>query len=136
VEAITNDAYGTYPGIPAQAKSALMASPNGNLWQSLGFLRLSLIALVFVNMLLPVIEAQLLEGAYRSLWHILATLIAPVMAPVLAVVLLIEYVMSLVHAADAEGEMRAHYRRIGRVELGVMLLSLVFWIPYFIQLMA
>ena len=112
-----------------------METSDRNLWQSLGFLRLALFALAFVNMLLPVVEAQLIAGADRSLWHILATLIAPVMAPVLTVVLLIEYVMSQVHAADAQGELRAHYKRIGRLELGVMLVTLIFWVPYFILLM-
>ena len=109
-------------------------NPNKKLWQSLGFLRQALFILVFANMLLPVVEALLIPGADRSLWHIMATMIAPVMAPVLTVVLLIEYVMSLVHSVDAEGEKRAHYRRICRLELGVILLSLVFWIPFFVQL--
>ena len=111
-----------------------METPDTNLWQSLGFLRQALFILVFVNMLLPVVEALLIPGADRSLWHIMATMIAPVMAPVLTVVLLIEYVMSLVHSVDAEGERRAHYKRICRLELGLMALSLIFWIPFFIQL--
>ena len=87
-------------------------------------------------MLLPLAEALLFPGVYRSLWHIIATMIAPVMAPVLFVVVLIEYVMSLVHSVDAEGELRAHYQRICRIELGIMFVSLVFWIPFFIRMSA
>ncbi|MGD2173708.1 MAG: hypothetical protein PVI79_09950 [Gammaproteobacteria bacterium] len=113
-----------------------MDTPQRNFWQSLGFLRQGLFILVFINMLLPVIEAQLIPGADRSLWHIIGTMIAPVMAPVLTVVLLIEYVMSLVHSVDAEGERRAYYKRICRIELGALLLSLIFWIPFFILLLS
>lgn len=135
-EELTNGTRDIYPEIPGLAKSAMMETSDRNFWQSFGFLRLALFALVFANMLLPIIEAQLITGADRSLWHILATLIAPVMAPVLTVVVLIEYVMSLVHAADAEGELRAHYQRIGRVELAVMLVTLIFWVPFFVQMFA
>lgn len=115
-----------------------MESGNRNLWQSLGFLRLALLALVLINVLLPLINLQAGSSAvgYHGLWKILSTVVAPVMAPLLAVVLLFDYLMSRVRAADAEGEQRELYLRIGRIELAVMAITLVFWVPFFINLMS
>jgi len=113
-----------------------METTDRNLWQSLGFLRLALIALAIANMLLTLVNLGLATApASHGLWSLLATVIAPVMAPLLAVVLLFEYIMSRVRAADADGEMRARYTTIGRIELGVMLITLAFWVPFFIQVM-
>ena len=114
-----------------------METRDKNLWQSLGPLRLALIALTLINMLLPIINLQTGSTAvsYHGLWNLLATVIAPTMAPLFVVVLLFDYIMSRVRAADAEGETRALYTKIGRIELAVMALSLVFWIPYFINLL-
>jgi len=114
-----------------------MNSTDQNLWQSLGFLRLALLALVLINVLLPVADLLLVTSSpgERGLWGILTGVIAPVMAPLLAVVLLFEYIMSRVRAADAEGELHARYTRIGRVELAVMVVTLAFWVPFFIDLM-
>jgi len=115
-----------------------METNDKNLWQSLGFLRLALLALVLINMLPPIINLQAGSIAvdYHGTWNLLATVIAPVMAPLLGVVLLFEYIMSRVRAADAEGERRALFTKIGRIELAVMLLALAFWIPFFIILMS
>lgn len=115
-----------------------METSDKNLLKSLGFLRLALLTLVLINVLLPAIDLLLVADSpgERGLWNILASVIAPVMAPLLTVVLLFEYIMSRVRAADAEGELRAHFTRIGRIELAVMLATLAFWIPYFIELMS
>lgn len=108
-----------------------------NLWQSLGVLRLALMTLALLNMLLPVINMQLGDTTpgYHGLWHITATIVAPVMAPLFAVVLLFDYIMTRVRAADAEGEERALFTRIGRVELAVMLATSIFWVPFFVNLL-
>lgn len=111
-----------------------MEKPDRNLLQLLGFLRLALLALALLNVLIPAFDLLLVPAAERSLWSLLAGIIAPVMAPLLTVVLLFDTIMSRVRAADAEGELRARYQRICRIELTVMLLTLVFWVPFFINL--
>jgi len=69
--------------------------------------------------------------AERNLWEIFATMVTPVMAPLFVVLLLIDFVMSQVHAADAGVEKRAIHIRIGRLDLAIMAITLLFWIPYF-----
>ena len=102
---------------------------------SLGFLRQALLGTALFNMTLPILHALLDDGGTRSLWDIFATIIAPVMAVIFPVVILFDYVMSLVRAADAEGEQRAHFAAVGRIELAVIALTLLFWIPYFLILL-
>lgn len=102
-----------------------------------GFLRQALLGLALANALLPIVHA--LSGSSpadgRSLWDVFATLIAPAMAPLLAVVILFDYIMSRVRAADAEGAERERYAAIARIELLAMLVTLVFWVPYFLPLL-
>ena len=106
---------------------------------TLGFLRLALIILAFVNLSIPIIDSLLVEdtasGGGHSVWNIVAIYIAPVMSPLVVVVILFDYIMSRVRAADAEGEERARYIFIGRIELAVIATTLLYWIPYFIALM-
>jgi hypothetical protein len=112
-----------------------MQTSDRNPPQSLGFLRLALFALVLVNVLIPAVDLLLAPAGEQGLWPVLAGMIAPVLAPLLTVVVLFDYIMSRVRAADAEGALRAHYRRICRVELAVMGITLLFWVPFFIDLM-
>jgi hypothetical protein len=69
------------------------------------------------------------------LWTVLTTVIAPVLAPLFIVVILFDYIMSRVRAADADGELRGLFVSIGRIELAVIGICLLFWVPYFIFLM-
>ena len=108
-----------------------METSQGNLFSALGFLRLSLLALALVNVLIPAFNLLLAPAAGHGLWPLLAGVIAPVLAPLLTVVLLFDYIMSRVRAADSSGAERAHFIRIGRIELAVIAISLLFWIPYF-----
>ena len=111
-----------------------------HLIETLGFLRLALIILTFVNLLIPIVDSQLVtdagSGGRHSLWNIVATYIAPVMTPLLVVVILFDYIMSRVRAADSESEERSQYIFIGRIELAVIAITLFYWIPYFIALMS
>ncbi len=104
----------------------------------LGPLRLALLLAVFVNILLPSIDAvfgPLAVGEEFSVWQIVVVYITPVMAPLLLVVVFFDYVMSRVRASDADGDEVLHYRVIARVELVVMALTLIYWVPYFVLLM-
>jgi hypothetical protein len=112
-----------------------MDSPADNLFKALGFLRLALIALALINVSITAIDLLAIAPAERGLWSLVAGMIAPVMAPLLTVVLLFDYIMSRIRAADAEGALRAQYTRNARIVLAVMLITLVFWVPFFIDLM-
>ena len=112
-----------------------MKPHHDNLLNSLGFLRVALLALALINILLMLIDVlvpvtTVTEG--HSLWWIVTNLVAPVLAPLLVVVLLFDYIMSRVRAADAEGELRSRFITISRIELSVIALSLLFWVPWFV----
>lgn len=101
-----------------------------------GFLRLGLILLAILTMLLPIIEwvvIQLIgEVAERSALGLSAGLIAPVMAPVLILVVLIDIVMAKVRAADDPTSAGDFYRMVSRTETILIIVMLVFWVPFFV----
>lgn len=111
-----------------------MKSKPDNLLSALGFLRIGLLVLALINILPPLIETLLPVEANtdgRSFWSVLTSVITPVMAPLLMVVLLFDYLMSRMRAADATGSERASYVTIGRIELALLGITLLFWVPYF-----
>jgi len=111
-----------------------MTSKHDKLPGALGFLRAALLGLALLNLLLPTIDMLApfaAGGGEHNLMSVLATVVAPVMAPLLMVGLLIDYIMSRVRAADAAGAQRALFVKIGRIELAVLVITLLFWIPYF-----
>lgn len=114
-----------------------MISKHNSLLETLGFLRVALLLLALLNILLPLIEILIPltagdEG--HDFWSIMTGIIAPVMAPLLVVVLLFDYIMTRVRAADAadDDELRRGFIRIARIELAMLGLMLLFWVPYFI----
>ena len=104
---------------------------------ALGILRLSLLVLALLNTL-PALLMQFgvinVPAGEESFAGIFLQLVVPVMAPIFLVVILFDYVMSRVQAADAEGEAATRYASIARIELVVMLFTLLAWIPFFITL--
>jgi len=107
---------------------------------SLGFLRQGLFGLSILTILLPAIgwlATQFLgELNERSALAIGAELIAPVMAPTLMVVILLDIIMSKVKAADDPAGSGELYRMIGRADIIMMIVMLIFWVPFFISLMS
>ena len=105
---------------------------------SLGFLRLGLIGLAIASMLIPVIEAVVIQlmGELQedSLLSLSARLIAPVMAPVLIVVILLDFIMAKVRATDDQTSSGDLYRMISRVDTVLIIVMLIFWVPFFISL--
>jgi hypothetical protein len=117
------------------AQSPSMTSKDNNWLPALGFLRIALLGLALLNILLPLIGIAFplaTDGHERHMWTILTSVIAPVLAPLFIVVILVDYIMSLVRAADADGELRAVFVTIGRIELAAIGISLLFWVPYFV----
>jgi hypothetical protein len=116
------------------AQSPPMASKDHNWLTALGFLRTALLGLALLNILLPLIGIVfplVAAGNERNTWTVLTTVVAPVIAPLFIVVILFDYIMSRVRAADADGELRALFVSIGRIELAMIGISLLFWVPYF-----
>ncbi len=110
-----------------------MTSNDDNLLRSLGFLRIGLLVLALLNILLALIGMLPLfaaGGEERTIWTAIVTVVAPVMAPILVVGILFDYIMSRVRAADSTGSQRTLYVTIGRIELAVIAVSLLFWVPY------
>lgn len=105
---------------------------------SLGLLRQGLVGLAIISMLIPMSEwvvIQLVgELSEHSILALSAGLIAPVMAPMLIVVILLDIIMAKVRAADDQTSSGDLYRMIGRFETRLIIIMLVFWIPYFISL--
>lgn len=105
---------------------------DDRLLPALGFLRTALLLAALLNLLPPLINLLLNTAAEaQGAWLVISGYVAPVMAPLLVVVLLFDYIMSRVRAADAEGAERAHFTRIGRVELAAIVITLLIWVPYF-----
>ncbi len=104
---------------------------------ALGILRLSLLGLALLNTL-PALLLQFgiisVPADEHSFAALMLQMVVPVMAPLFLVVILFDYVMSRVQAADAEGEAAARYASIARIELAVMLFSLLARIPFFVSL--
>jgi len=105
---------------------------------SLGLLRLGLVGLAIVSMLIPLVEwvvVQLMgELSEHSLLALSARLIAPVMAPMIIVVLLLDIIMAKVRAADDPTGSGDLYRMISRVGMTLIVVMLVFWVPFFVSL--
>ncbi len=105
---------------------------------ALGILRLSLLGLTLLNTLpalLLLFGIISVPADEHSLAAILLQMVIPVMAPLFLVVILFDYVMSRVQAADAEGEAALRYAGIARIELAVMLFSLLAWVPFFVSIL-
>jgi hypothetical protein len=112
-----------------------MIAKHSNLLSTLGFLRIALLISALLNIVPPLIEmlVPLTAGDdEHNLWSVLTGVIAPVIAPLLGVVILFDYIMTRVRAADADGELRTRFIQIGRIELAMLGLMLLFWVPYFI----
>ncbi len=67
-------------------------------------------------------------------WAMASTLVAPVLAPLAVMVLGLDALMSRVMMADSEGNTRTRYRRIMWADLGVAVVTIGFWTPYFMGL--
>ena len=99
---------------------------------------MGLFALAAISMLLPIAGWVMVQLAGElpdySLLALGGGLIAPVMAPVLIVVILLDIIMAKVRAADDPTQAGDRYRLISRVETILILIMLIFWVPFFILL--
>ena len=63
-------------------------------------------------------------------WAIITTLLAPTLYVIMVFVLPLDIVMTRVFMSAAEGEARARYVRIIRIELLLLILLLISWAPF------
>ena len=63
-------------------------------------------------------------------WDMIPTLVFPALVPLLFMVLLLDAIMSAVQLASYPGE-RRRYRTVIGVSLGMALLLVLWWWPYF-----
>ena len=106
-------------------------------YDSFGLLRLSLIGLVLANAIYALLRSMLASPAaaeHSAKWMENLAVIVPTLAPLLLVGIFFDYLMSKVRAADAEGDLRAQFLLISRVELWAMLFLILSWIPFFVTL--
>ena len=105
------------------------------IFASLGFLRFSLLLLALLNTVIAFIYQWLMDkDEPATVFDSALALIPPVMAPLFIVVILFDYMMSRIRASDSEGETRAQFRMIARLELMVIVLTALYWIPFLISL--
>jgi len=116
----------------------IMLSTLKTQFMSLGLLRQGLFGLSILTILLPAIEWLAIhffgELNERSILAISAELLAPVLAPTLMVVLLLDFIMSKVKVADDPAGSGELYRMIARADIIMMVVMLIFWVPFFISL--
>lgn len=101
------------------------------LFKSLGFLRLSLLALAVLNIAL---RPEPGAAVVHTGTEVIPTLIAPASAPILLMVILFDALMSKVRASDAQGEEETDFTRIMLIELAMAVILVIAWFPYFIAL--
>jgi hypothetical protein len=100
---------------------------------SLGFLRQALLGLALINALIPLVDSLLRNDNAAPGWAVVPEIVCPVLAPIFVVVIFFDIVMSKVRAADAEGDDRAFFRRVARIEAIVIGLTLLYWVPFFLS---
>ena len=108
-----------------------MPSSRKPLVADLGFLRLGLLGLAILNTLIAAAYLVASKGSDGLPGGEIVGVVASVMAPLFLVVIFFDYVMCRVRAADAEGEERRQFRLIGRIELAVIGVTLLYWVPFF-----
>jgi hypothetical protein len=98
------------------------------LLRAFGFLRLSLVALVAIDML-----ARPMPGStpdYESP-HVIVDMIVSALAPILFMLLLLDAIMTLVYMSSMPAERKLGYRLILVTNLALAVIFLVYWWPYF-----
>jgi hypothetical protein len=93
-----------------------------------GFLRLSLLAFVFIDML-----ARPMPGTtpdYESS-HVMIVMMVAALAPILFMLLLLDAIMTLVYMSSMPVERKPTYRLILLVNLVLAIGFFLYWWPYF-----
>lgn len=98
------------------------------LLNTFGFLRLSLVTLVLIDML-----ARPMPGTtpdYESP-HAVVVMIVSALAPILFMLLLLDAIMTLVYMTSMPAERKRTYRLILFANLALAIIFFIYWLPYF-----
>jgi hypothetical protein len=101
------------------------------IFQSLGFLRISLLMLGVINAFLcPQPGTPIsLDGM-----EVIPTLVAPAAAPIILMVILFDALMSKIRASDSTGEESKKFKTIMWAELAVVAFMVMAWLPYYLAI--
>ena len=91
-------------------------------------LRIALYSCVLVALLFKPIPhtAVVYEG-----WPVFSTLLLPVFAPILIMLLWLDSIIARIWYSQTEGKEQQRYHRIFWIDIGLSLLFLIMWVPYF-----
>jgi hypothetical protein len=96
--------------------------------RTFGFLRLSLVTLVCIDMLMRPIPGATPD--YESS-HGIIDLLSSVLAPILFMLLLLDAVMTGVYMTSMPAERKSAYRLLLFTDLGLAVIFLLYWLPFF-----
>ena len=98
----------------------------------LGVLRLLLcLGVVFVTVLAPLAG----DDVFYSGWQMVPTLIAPAVVPIFFFIILLDTMMCLVYRLDNTGNERRRLIWIVRIELALLVVMTLAWLPAFHRLL-
>jgi hypothetical protein len=101
------------------------------IFQSLGFLRISLLALGVINSFLSPEPGTPIN--HEGL-EVITTLVAPAAAPIIIMVILFDVLMSKIRASDSSGEESKKFKTIMWTELAVVAFMIMAWLPYYLAI--
>lgn len=102
-----------------------------SIFQSLGFLRISLLALGVINSFLSPEPGTPIS---HDGLEVIPTLVAPASAPIIIMVILFDALMSKIRASDATGEESKKFKTIMWTELAVVAFMIMAWLPYYMAI--
>ena len=98
----------------------------------LGVLRLLLcLGVVFVTVLAPLAG----DDVFYSGWQMVPTLVAPAVMPIFFFIILLDTMMCLVYRLDNTGNERRRLIWIVRIELALLVVMTLAWLPAFYRLL-
>ncbi len=103
-------------------------SKRVNILLQLGPLRLLLLSAAVVAVAFATPPAT---PAVYSGWALLTTVLVPVLVPLVFLMLVFDSIMSAVFMIDKTGAARARYRTAIILNLALVLLVLIRWLPYY-----
>ena len=101
------------------------------IFQSLGFLRISLLTLGVINAFLSPQPGTAINHAG---FEVIPTLVAPASAPIIIMVILFDALMSKIRASDSTGEESKKFKTIMWTELAVVAFMVMAWLPYYLAI--
>jgi len=102
-----------------------------SIFQSLGFLRISLLGLGIFNAFLSPAPGTAIN---HTGLEVIPTLVAPAAAPIIIMVILFDALMSKIRASDSSGEESKKFKTIMWIELCVVAFMIMAWLPYFLAI--